>query len=86
MQLLHEFLRLCLMLNNVNCICFSLLSGASVAASSFYQGFTKIAHLAAETKGSNKLLGLCHLSYLIHEPQFSHLLRENYAVLSLDCV
>ena len=37
-----------------------------MAANSFYQGFTKIAHLASETKGSNKLLGLCcHLSYIV---------------------
>ncbi|XP_046856216.1 brain-specific angiogenesis inhibitor 1-associated protein 2-like [Xenia sp. Carnegie-2017] len=33
------------------------LLGASVAANIFYQGFAKIAHLASETKGSNKMLG-----------------------------
>lgn len=33
------------------------LLGASVAANSFYQGFTKIVHFALEARGSNKLLG-----------------------------
>ncbi|XP_028395092.1 brain-specific angiogenesis inhibitor 1-associated protein 2-like [Dendronephthya gigantea] len=55
------------------------LLNASVAANSFYQGFTKIARLASETKGSNKLLGkgICDI-IAVHkqiENQASHVFK-----------